>query len=309
MPHTILVLSGGDLGLETMLIRTVLSQPSSPVEINWGQGEGWIPTQFQAAHAYGGLRQLAEMIAFEDCENSDDCVCDCDNADHLPIFERARLGLVSRDVADIAEVLIGHGERFAGDDVEGESQHWIDHDFDASEVADWCDIGCWNPATAAVWRDDGLTPAIVTTAAEALLASLPEECDPADVYTDGCPIYSCCNDDTDPEVVLQICRDVVREFDKLTLCEWADSKEHVMVYVMGTAYPAGTTAPYGNPDMDWLDRIGVDKLHGTVNEHGAWQWDGEGHPRDERGNSILNVTAYIDKKGWESAVAEYNAEV
>lgn len=221
-----------------------------------------------------------------------------------PVFTRD-----STAISLIAVVLRAAGERFAGNDVTEMATDWYDHDFDASEVSDWCDIGCWNPSVAAQWRDAGLTPAIVTTAAEALLASLPEECDPADVYTDGCPIYSCCNEDTDPEVVLQICRDVVREFDKLTLCEWADSKEHVMVYVMGTAYPTGTTAPYGNPDMDWLDRIGVDKLHGTVNEHGAWQWDGEGHPRDERGNSILNVTAYIDQKGWESAVAEYNAEV
>lgn len=200
MSHTILVLSGGDLGLETMLIRTVLSQPSSPVEINWGQGEGWVPTQFQAAHAYGGLRQLAEMIAFEDCENSDDCVCECDNADHLPIFERARLGLVSRDVADIAEVLIGHGERFAGDDVEQESQQWIDHDFDAPEVADWCDIGCWNPSVAAQWRDAGLTPDDVKAAAESMVEGSSE---PDVEWTDSCPIYSCCNGDTETEEIIE----------------------------------------------------------------------------------------------------------
>lgn len=319
MAKTLVVLRGGDLGDEKCMVRCDLSEASSPVEVDWcndsGRPSGWESTQYQCAdtsHRWSGLAGLAMQIAADGVRLHEDYFdCDVLDPDDLSFDDRVTLGLVDSDIIEIADVLDPYGDRMAGGDVEATAHEWRDHSFTPDEVDEWCEIGCWNPATAAVWRESGLTPEIVATAAEVLLLSLPEGSDPRDSYTDGCPIYSCCNDDTDPEVMIACCRDVMREFDShtLTLQEWANDRQYVVVYVMGTAYPTGTTAPYGNPDMDWLERIGVDKLCGTVDDYRGWQWNGEGSPRDERGNSILNVIAYVDKKRWESAVAEYNAEV
>lgn len=205
----------------------------------------------------------------------------------------------------IATVLLAAGERFAGNNVTEVATDWFDHDFDTDSVSDWCDIGVWNPSVAAEWRGAGLTPQIVAAAAEVLIESLPDGSDPCDTYTDGCPIYACCNDDYDPGVIVMCCREVMREFGEMTLREWSHGQEHVMVFVAGVGHPTGTVQPYGHPDMDWLDRIGIDQLSGTTDEQGRWQWDGEGDPRDDHGNSITKVTAYVSREQWEFAVSEY----
>jgi hypothetical protein len=199
-------------------------------------------------------------------------------------------------------VLDPYGDRMAGGDVEATAHEWRDHSFTADEVDEWCEIGCWNPATAAVWRESGLTPEIVATAAEVLLLSLPEGSDPRDSYTDGCPIYSCCNHDTDPEVMVGCCRDVVREFDTMTLQDFVVANPYTMVFVSGVGHPAGNTQPAGHPDMDFVERLGLLDLEGEIDEHGDWQWDGEGNPLDERGNTIQRVTAYVSVSQWKTAV-------
>ena len=92
----------------------------------------------------------------------------------------------------------------------------------------------------------------------------------------------------------------------MTLQEFINAHSHVMVYV----FKAGEmTEPAGHRDMDFVERIGLAELEGHVDSHGDWQWDGEGDPRDERGNSILKVTAYVSREEWEKTVADWEAEV
>src|SRR5690606_23642790 len=109
--------------------------------------------------------------------------------------------VVDADVAEMAEMLERHGDRFTGNCVEDEAQGWLDHDFDADSADEWCEIGVWDSATAAQLRDAGLTPDQVRDACERLIDEAGD--DAADDYTDGDPIYSACNGDTSVSVLIE----------------------------------------------------------------------------------------------------------
>lgn len=66
--------------------------------------------------------------------------------------------LVSHKVGEVADVLERHGSRFAGNNADDEAQGWLDNDFDADEVDEWCEVGCWDADAAASLRGVGLTP-------------------------------------------------------------------------------------------------------------------------------------------------------
>ncbi len=93
-----------------------------------------------------------------------------------------------------AEILRKYGEQFAGNNVEDAAQDWLDHGFTAESVDGWCEIGVWDAATAAKFRDAGLTPGQVKKASNELVEGLDR--DLCDRFTDGDPIYSTCNGDT-----------------------------------------------------------------------------------------------------------------
>ena len=63
---TTIKLSGGDLGNEAMLVRCILSEASSPVQVDYQTGNGWGPTQYQCAdtrHRSSGLIGIAKQLA------------------------------------------------------------------------------------------------------------------------------------------------------------------------------------------------------------------------------------------------------
>lgn len=97
--------------------------------------------------------------------------------------------------------------RFTGNCAADEAQDWLDHDFDADSAESWWDIGCWDAATAAEWRDAKLTPSQIEIAAK----KLREEENKDDVYdhgseyTDG-PIYAACNGDILAERLIEAAR-------------------------------------------------------------------------------------------------------
>ena len=107
---------------------------------------------------------------------------------------------------DMATVLNSHGSKFGGNNVADEAEEWLDHDFTPSKAGGWCEIGVWDAATAAEFRDAGLTPEEVKAASERLIeaeqAAWDEE--PTDSqYTDGDPIYAACNGDIKASVIIE----------------------------------------------------------------------------------------------------------
>ena len=78
-----LLLSGGDLGRETMMVRCNLTEASSPVEVDYmADDTGWQPTQYQCAdarHTASGLVAIAKKLAAGACEMpEDEFDCECD---------------------------------------------------------------------------------------------------------------------------------------------------------------------------------------------------------------------------------------
>lgn len=67
--YTVLKLTGGDLGPSGVaMIRCDLAEASSPVEIDWCEGNGWESTQWQCAstrHTVAGLAEIAEILCGE----------------------------------------------------------------------------------------------------------------------------------------------------------------------------------------------------------------------------------------------------
>lgn len=109
----------------------------------------------------------------------------------------------SYELGEMCDMLEKHGDRFAGASVEDMAQDWLDHDFDADAADSWCDIGVWDAATAAEFRDADKTPDEIRTACEALIEAAGE--DAAETYTDGDPIYAACNNDLLAQAIIDAC--------------------------------------------------------------------------------------------------------
>lgn len=90
----------------------------------------------------------------------------------------------------------------------------------------------------------------------------------------------------------------------MTLNEYANEREHVVLFVVGVGCPTGDYTPLGNPDFDFAERHNLLDLDGTVDEHGDWQWNGKGNPLDDRLNSITKLHAYSDAAQWNRIVEE-----
>lgn len=186
---TTIKLFGGDLGNETMLVRCNLSEASSPIQVDYCEGSGWDSTQYQCAdarHRKGELADIGKVLAARAVEMSfDEFDCEWEQVSQY------------RDIVAALERL---GGRYTGNNVEEAADEWGDDGFTAADVEAWGRVRCWDATTAAAWRDAGLTPAQVETAAELLIEDLE---DPSDEYTDGCPIYATCNGDIDRDVIIE----------------------------------------------------------------------------------------------------------
>jgi hypothetical protein len=106
---------------------------------------------------------------------------------------------LSARIGRVKDVLISHGDFFSGgcQNVTHEARQWVDRGFDAMDVDSWCSVNVWDAQAAKTWSMAGLTPDDVEAAAELLIENHGK-----DSYTDGCPIYSCCNGDTDLDVMI-----------------------------------------------------------------------------------------------------------
>jgi hypothetical protein len=93
----------------------------------------------------------------------------------------------------MVEMLKRHGDRYTGSRLADEAANWEEHGFTAKEADKWCSVGFWDAATAAAFRDSGVTP-IQAKEAAVRIAS--------DAFTDHDPIYSVCNGDTPIDTLL-----------------------------------------------------------------------------------------------------------
>lgn len=92
----------------------------------------------------------------------------------------------------------------------------------------------------------------------------------------------------------------------MTLNDYANDREHVVLFVAGVGMPTGDHFRLGSPDDDYADRRGLLDLTGTVDAHDAWEWDGAGNPTDDRGNTIYKVQAFVGPRKWAELETEYN---
>lgn len=80
---TIIELTGGDLGVETVLVRCNLAEASAPVEVDYRTdgGEGFVGTQYQCAdcqHTTAGLIAIGKRLAASAVEVPEE-EFDCDS--------------------------------------------------------------------------------------------------------------------------------------------------------------------------------------------------------------------------------------
>lgn len=165
------------------------AQAGSPITLEGNS------TPFQVADSRHRPNEAAEkLIAWADSEGGSNVGED----------EEYEVVAVNKELEAMVAMLRRHGDRFTGNNVEDEAQGWLDHDFDADDASGWCEIGCWDAATAAELRDGGLSPQAAHDAAESLVEGLE---DSAETYTDGDPIYSACNGDTDAQEIVNAAKE------------------------------------------------------------------------------------------------------
>lgn len=101
------------------------------------------------------------------------------------------------NIDTIAEYLRMYGERYHGRRPVDVAREWDRHGFIVCGVEVWCAVGVWRPDLAAAFAAADMEPVDVCAAADRLV-----EQHGADRYTDGCPIYACCNGDIDPAAII-----------------------------------------------------------------------------------------------------------
>lgn len=80
--YTTIRLRDGDLGGETMRVRCNLAETSAPVQVDYCEGDGWEPTQYQCAdcrHYVSGLIEIGQRLAAQAVEMPiDDFACEAE---------------------------------------------------------------------------------------------------------------------------------------------------------------------------------------------------------------------------------------
>lgn len=183
---------------EVYAVAADWAQASSPVLV-YGDN-GWTHDEHgrQVADFRHNVRDALESVMREAIKMGGD---EPDDNEVAAILDDAT-EIRSHELGEMVDVLEGHGERFTGNCVDDEAQEWLDHDFDAATAGCWCDIGVWDAAMAAVFRESSYTPTEIHAAAQSLIDA---EEDPAETYTDGDPIYAACNCDLGPEIIIDAC--------------------------------------------------------------------------------------------------------
>ena len=92
----------------------------------------------------------------------------------------------------------------------------------------------------------------------------------------------------------------------VSLLDYINTHEHVMLHVVTTAGGFGETAALGFDGDDLASQLGLHDLTGTITSADEWEWDGTGSPSDSRGNSLRAIRAYVDEPAWRKELGERN---
>ncbi len=93
--------------------------------------------------------------------------------------------------------------------------------------------------------------------------------------------------------------------NEITLGEYCETRQHVVVVVVSRSYPCGDGLVFGHPDIDDTSLRDLLGLDGHIDDSGVWQWDGEGEPIDEFGATIYQITAAPNETRWHEIADEY----
>jgi hypothetical protein len=84
----------------------------------------------------------------------------------------------------------------------------------------------------------------------------------------------------------------------MTLNDYANQRENVVIFWASTGKPMGDYALLGHPDWDFAESRGLLDLQGFLDPDLDWRWNGKGKPTDMRGNTITKLSAYVDSELW-----------
>ena len=104
------------------------------------------------------------------------------------------------------KMLEGYGPRFIGHIPTDTAHDWIDHDFTADSAAEWCEIGVWDPATAADLVGAGLSPCQIEETAKQ--------------WTNRDVIYEACNGDLDVQELIDTMREALSGVEDTAVQEY-----------------------------------------------------------------------------------------
>jgi hypothetical protein len=154
-----ITLTGGCLGAERMAVRCDLRLASSPVEVDYCEGSGWVPTQYQCAdarHTIAGLAEIARSLAAKatasDVEDAATCkvavmtkyyaVCDANGPiSHSIEAESVSAAIAIAEAADMREWIDG-ADTDAENDLDIDGSSMSEDDFAAALEAAGYAIVC-----------------------------------------------------------------------------------------------------------------------------------------------------------------------
>lgn len=98
------------------------------------------------------------------------------------------------EIEGAASTLRGYGDMYTGNCLADAAHAWLDAGIeDDGSIGSWCEIGCWDAATAAEWIAAGLSPDDVEAAAKRMRDQLTD--DQMSSRYHGGVVYACCNGD------------------------------------------------------------------------------------------------------------------
>ena len=90
----------------------------------------------------------------------------------------------------------------------------------------------------------------------------------------------------------------------MTLNQFINQNDYVILFTAGIGFPSGNEFPLGYPDIRLAEDCCLLELRGVV-EKDQWEWDGFDKPKDYQGNSFTKIQAYSNETKWNRLTDDY----